>query len=105
MNDAWFGSEIPRWLAFLSMLSLLSIPADRGRWKTAITLVWVAVLVCAGLLLAGAATAVVVGQPPHVVRTLTILGLVFGVTFGATLPVIRQGYRDAELRRMAAADL
>ena len=105
MNDPWFGSDIPRWLAFLSLLSLLSIPAAQGRWKTGITLVWVAILASAGLLLAGAAAAAVVGQPEHVVRTLTILGLLFGTTFGATLPVIRRSYHEAELRKTVAADL
>ena len=105
MNDAWFGSEIPRWLAFLSLLSLLSIPAAQGRWKTTITSVWIAMLASAGLLLAGAAMAAAIGQPSHVVRTLTILGLVFGTTFGATLPVIRRSYHEAELRKTVAADL
>ena len=105
MTDAWFGSEIPRWLAFLSMLSLLSIPVAQGRWKSPITVLWLAILAIAALMLAGATTAVVAGQPPHVVRTLTLLGIVFGTTFGATFPSVRRGYQEAELRKTVAADL
>ena len=105
MTDAWFGSEIPRWLAFLSMLSLLSIPAEQGRFKTAITTLWIAMIALAGVLLTGAAAAVLLEQPPHVTRTLAIVGGVLAVSFGITFPALRRSYRDAELRKMAAADI
>jgi len=105
MTDAWFGPEIPRWLAFLSLLSLLSIPAEQGRFRSAVTAVWIAVIACAGVLLAGAAAAFFLEQPSHVVRTLTILGAVFGVSFGSTLPALRRSYREAEMRKIVAADI
>jgi hypothetical protein len=105
MTDAWFGPDVPRWLAFLSLLSLLSIPAEQGRFKSAITALWVAVIGCAGVLLAGAAAAFLLEQPSHVVRSLAMLGGVFGVAFGGTLPALRRSYREAEMRKIVAADL
>ena len=105
MTEAWFGPEIPRWLAFLSLLSLLSIPAAQGRFRSAITMTWIVAIVGAVVLLAGAATAYLLEQPAHVFRTLIILGTVFGVAFGSTFPGLRRGYQEAELRKIAAADI
>jgi hypothetical protein len=104
MNDPWF-SEVPRWLAFLSLLALLAWPAERGRFKIALMSVWIAAMVASGLLLAAASAALVVHQPFHVVRSLAILGLVFGVAFGGSFPGLRRAYREAELRKTIAADL
>jgi uncharacterized membrane protein len=105
MSDAWFGPEIPRWIAFLSFLSLLSIPAEQGRFRSAIMSVWFSAIAFAGVLLACALAAFLLDQPSHVVRTLSILGAVFGVSFGATLPALRHSYQEAELRKVVAADL
>ena len=62
MTEAWFGTEVPRWLAFLSLLSLLSIPAEQGRFRSAITTLWIAMMAFAGVLLAGAAAAYLLGH-------------------------------------------
>ncbi len=105
MTEAWFGPEIPRWLAFMSLLSLLSIPAAQGRFRSALTTIWIVAIVAAGVLLAGAAAAYLLEQPVHVVRTLSMLGIVFGVAFGGTFPGLRRGYQEAELRKIAAADI
>jgi hypothetical protein len=105
MTDAWFGSEIPRWCAFLSMLSLLSIPAEQGRYRSLITALWIAMIAFAGVLLAGAAAAVVLEQPPHVTRALFVVGSVLAVAFSLTFPALRRSYHEAELRKMAAADI
>ena len=105
MTEPWFSPDIPRWLAFLSLLSLLAIPAEQGRFKSAIMAIWIAALTLAGLLIGGAVVAVLVNQPGYVVRSLTIAGLVFAVAFGATLPALRRAYREAELRKTIAADL
>ena len=105
MTEAWFGPEIPRWLAFLSLLSLLSIPAAQGRFRSVITMTWIVAIAAAGVLLAGAAGAYLLEQPPHVLRTLIILGTVFGAAFGSTFPGLRRGYQEAELRKIAAADI
>ena len=47
----------------------------------------------------------VVQQPSYVVRSLVLLGLVFGFSFGASFPALLHGYREGELRKMIAADL
>jgi prepilin signal peptidase PulO-like enzyme (type II secretory pathway) len=104
MSEPWF-SETPRWLAFLSLLAVLAWPAEQGRFKTAILTVWIAAIVVAGLLIVAAVTALVVQQPFYVVRSLTLLGLVFGVAFGVSFPALRNAYREAELRKTIAADL
>jgi hypothetical protein len=66
---------------------------------------WFLAIAFAGVLLAGAVAAFLLDQPSHVVRTLTILGAVFGVSFGATMPTLRHSYQQAELRKVVAADL
>jgi hypothetical protein len=104
MSDAWF-SEVPRWLALLSLLSILAIFVEQGRFKTVITAIWIVAMVTAGALLAAASIAVAVNQPPHVIRALTVLGVVFFVAFGGSFPALRRGYREAELRKTIAADL
>ena len=104
MSDAWF-SDVPRSLALLSLLSILAIFVEQGRFKAAITAIWIMAIVVAAALLAAAGIAVAVHQPPHVVRALTLLGVVFGVAFGGTFPALRRGYREAELRKTIAADL
>ncbi len=64
MTEAWF-SEIPRWFAMLSLLSLLAIPAAQGRFKTAMMATWMAAMAASGALLIAAVIAVTSGQPPH----------------------------------------
>ena len=105
MTDAWFGPEFPRSLAFLSLLSLLSIPAAQGRFKLVMTTIWVVAMAAASVSLAAAAAAYLLGQPPYVVRALATLGAVIGVAFGGTFFSLRHSYVEAELRKMAAADL
>jgi len=105
MTDAWFSPDIPRWLAFLSLLALLEPLANQGRYRSAVMAVWIAAISVAGGLVAAAAVALIVHQPLYVVRNLTLLGLVFGVAFGGSLPSLRRAYREAELRKTIAADL
>jgi hypothetical protein len=104
MTEPWF-SEVPRGLAFLSLLALLAVPAEQGRFKAGVMAIWIAVITAAGLLLAAAVVALFVNQPAYVVRSLTIGGLVFAVAFGGTLPSVKRAYREAELRKTIAADL
>jgi hypothetical protein len=104
MTEPWF-SEVPRGFAFLSLLALLAVPAEQGRFKSAVMAIWITVTTAAGVLLAAAVVALLVNQPGYVVRSLTICGLVFAVAFGGTLPSVRRAYREAELRKTIAADL
>jgi hypothetical protein len=104
MTEPWFA-EIPRSLAFLSLLALLAWPAEQGRFKTPIMTIWIAAMVIAAVLLAAAAVAFVVEQPFYVVRSLALLGLVFGFAFGVSFRALRRTYLEAELRKTIAADL
>jgi hypothetical protein len=104
MTEPWF-SDVPRSLAFLSLLAILAWPAEQGRFKTAIMTIWIAAMIVSGMLLTAAVAALLLHQPFYVVRTLTLLGLVFGFAFGFSFPALRRGYREAELRKMIAADL
>ena len=104
MTEPWFAG-MPPGLAFLALLALLAVPAEQGRFKPAVMAIWIAAITAAGVLLAAAVVAVLVSQPAYVVRSLTICGLVFAVAFGGTLPSVRRAYREAELRKISAADL
>jgi hypothetical protein len=104
MTEPWF-SEVPRSLAFLSLLAILAWPAAQGRFKTAIMTIWIVAIVVSGMLFAAAIAAVVLEQPFYVVRSLALLGLVFGFAFGLSFFALRRGYREAVLRKTIAADL
>ena len=79
--------------------------APRGKGKSWLLPLYVAVtVVCVGLLLAGV-IAFVTGQPYGVWYGLGLPGLLGVVIFGALYGVVRQRYRDAELLQMRAADL
>jgi hypothetical protein len=104
MTEPWF-SDVPRSLAFLSLLAILAWPAAQGRFKMAIMTLWIAAMMASGILLTAAVAALLLQQPFYVVRTLTLLALVFGLAFGVSFPALRRGYREAELRKTIAADL
>jgi hypothetical protein len=104
MTEHWF-SEVPAGLAFLALLAILAWPASEGRFKKAMVTIWIAAITIAGLLFAGAGVALAVQQPSYVVRSLALLGLVFGFSFGASFPALLHAYREAELRKTIAADL
>lgn len=65
----------------------------------------VLVIVGLGLLLAGIAAVTVAGQPYHVYFPLLLGGFVMSATLGPLLPVVRARYRQAEARRMEAAEI
>ena len=107
MSEPWF-SEIPPGLtffAFLSLLALLDSPIRQGRFKTPLITIWTVAIAAAVCLFALAIVALAVQQPVYVVRSLALLGLVFGFAFGVSFPALRRAYREAELRKTIAADL
>jgi hypothetical protein len=107
MTEPWF-TEVPSGLAFLALLSLLALldgPISQGRFKTPIMTIWTVAIATALGLLASSLVALAVQQPPHVVRSLALLSLVFGFAFGVSFPALRRVYREAELRKTIAADL
>jgi hypothetical protein len=46
-----------------------------------------------------------VEQPVHVIRPLTLAGVVLTVIFGVMIGVVRAGYAQAEERKMLAMDM
>ena len=79
--------------------------APRGKGKSWLLPLYVAVtIVCAVLLVAGV-IALVTGQPYGVWYGLGLPGLLGVVVFGALFGVVRHAYRAAELRQIQAADL
>src|SRR5262245_60536320 len=108
MNDGWFSVESSRnlvWFSFLSLLSLMSIYVDRGRYRTLVLSIWSAALAIGVSSLVACAVAYAVGQPNYVLRPLLIVGAVVTGVFGATLVSIRRGYQEAELRKTLARDI
>jgi cbb3-type cytochrome oxidase subunit 3 len=108
MIEPWFAQETTRWFAFLSLLSILSVfseYAEQGRHRAKVMLVWASGIGCGGFFLVLAAIAFISGQPPHVVRTLALAGVLIAGIFAATLPTLRRAYDEAEMRRTIASDL
>ncbi len=66
---------------------------------------WVSAMALAAGFLAAAGIGVYAGQPDYVARTLMLTGIVIGVAFAGVLPSLRRAYREAEMRKVAAADL
>ena len=108
MNDGWFSVEFSRklvWFSLLSLLSLMTFYMHRGRHRTLVLSIWVAVLALGVLCLGACAVGLAVGQPSHVFRPLLVVGVVVTVVFGTTFNSIRRGYQDAELRKTIAQDI
>jgi hypothetical protein len=108
MTDAWFSPEAARLFSYLSLLSLCSlfaIPARRGQLRRLATGVWNTVIGFGLILLAAGSTAIAIGQPAYVSRSLLISGFVVGIVFASTRRAVMRGYDEAELRRTVAADL
>jgi CHASE2 domain-containing sensor protein len=108
MNDGWFSAESGRnlvWFSLLSLLSLMSFYVHRGRHRTLVLSIWMAVLALGIICLGACAGALALGQPSHVVRPLLVVGVVVTVVFGATFDSTRRAYQDAELRKTIARDI
>ena len=106
--NAWFAPETARWFSFLSLLALLALVAplaQQGKYKTLVTAVHAGAIALGLVFLAVTAVALFLQQPGYVVRPLLIVGVVVTVVFGATFPVMRRGYRDAEDRKIVARNL
>jgi predicted MFS family arabinose efflux permease len=105
MTQEWFSPDSSKWLAFLSLLALLAIPAEKGRFKAALMTVWIVMLVGAAVSGMAAVVAAVEGQPSHVVNTLSVTASAIGIAFGGSFFALRKYYREAELRKTIASDL
>jgi hypothetical protein len=108
MNEGWFSVEFSRnlvWFSLLSLLSLMSFYVHRGRQRTLVLSIWMAMLALGIMSLGACAIGLAVGQPSHVLRPLLVVGVVVTVVFGATFNLIRRTYQDAELRKTIAQDI
>jgi hypothetical protein len=104
----WFDAGTARSFSYLSLLSLvgvLQIFVNRGRYRAAVTAALAAGAVLGATLLVLTAVATLAGQPHHVVFAFGVAGAVLGVVFGSVLLSLRGQYAKAELRRIAAKDI
>jgi hypothetical protein len=108
MTDAWFSPDTARLFSYLSMLSLCSLftlAARRGRLRGLAIGVWNAVTALGLTLILAGAAAAMVNQPVYVSRALVLSGLLVAVVFAVTRRRLLKEYLDAEVRRTVAADL
>ena len=111
-SNVWFNAAAYAWIpgtavGLLGGLegTLAGVLAPRGKGKILVlALHFGAMLLCAGLLLAGI-VARVSGQPYGIWYGLGFPGLLGLVIFGSLTPVIVIRYRQAELRKSLAKDL
>lgn len=112
---AWWPNEAAGWIGAIggSVLGLIGAGigvaaatlAPRGRGRKAVMGVMIAAIVAgAGLLIAGI-VAVSLGQPYAVWYPLVLTGFIATTVMGSLLPVVRVRYREAEQRRVDAAQL
>jgi hypothetical protein len=96
-HNVWFNAAVYAWIP--------GVLAPRGRGKALVlALHFGAMLLCAGLLLAGI-VAKVKGQPYGIWYGLGFPGLLGLIIFGSLTPVLLIRYREAELRKSLAKDL
>ncbi|HNY26599.1 MAG TPA: hypothetical protein PLA90_14450 [Candidatus Sumerlaeota bacterium] len=111
MNEPWFDTGTAGWLGALIGLwggvagSLCGILAPRGKGRFLVLgILWGGTVLCAGFLVAGI-TAWCLGQPYGVWYGLGLPGLIGIAVFPPLIPVVRNAYVQAELRRLLAKDL
>lgn len=104
----WFSAGTAQSFSYLSLLSLigvLQIFVDRGRYRGMVTAVLAAGAALSAVLLALTAIAAVAGQPGYIVFAFALSGVVMGAVFGGVLLSLPGQYTKAELRRIVAKDI
>lgn len=81
------------------------ILVPRGKGKPFVVGLFVAMIVCGAVSLLSAIVALATGQPRHVWFPLGLVGVIASSIGAGLLPMILGRYRQAEQRRMEAADL
>ena len=107
MNE-WFGPELAPWFSMLSLMSLVAGTAvwiERGEHKKLVTGIYAISTAVGGLFLVAGLIARLVDQPQHVVWPLLMSGVVITIVFVATWPIVLNGYRKAEQRKILARDM
>lgn len=108
MMEAWFSPEFAhnlKWLSYLSFLSLLLIPAERGLYRRAVVSTWFAAIALGVLCLGAFAAGRMQGQPDFVLSPLLVVGIVITAAFCGTLHALMNTYREVETRKIVAQDL
>lgn len=105
MTEAWFSPEFAQNLKWLSLMSLLSIPAARGLYRRAVVSSWFAAIALGVLCLGAFAVGRLEGQPDSVLSPLLVVGVVITAVFFGTLPALMNAYREVETRKTLAQDL
>ena len=106
--NPWFAAQSAHWFSYLSLRSLVSVLevfVDRGRYRALITAVIAAGAVLGTVLVILTMVAALAGQPDYVLLTLGVAGGVLTVVFVSVLLSLRRQYTVAELRRMAAKEI
>jgi membrane associated rhomboid family serine protease len=85
--------------------SVGSFCANRGKARGVVLGTQATLAVLGALLCIVALTAWLLGQPFHVGYPLALSGFILLVVMGALYPVMRNRYREAEQRKLAAAEL
>lgn len=111
MNAIWFDPNAYAWIpgtalgvvggAFGAVAGLL---APRGKARSLILGLHVAVIAASFAFLVCGVVALLTGQPYGIWYGFGLPGLLGFVVFGSLFPVIRERYREAEARRLNAAD-
>lgn len=107
MNE-WFGPDVGPWFSLLSLMSLVAITSiwiERGQHKRIVTGIYALSTAVGGLLLVAGLIARAGDQPTYVAFPFLLSGFVITVVFAATWPVMLNGYKKAEERKMLARDL
>jgi hypothetical protein len=108
MSDPWFSAEFAQnltWLSFLGGMSLLAVFPLQGRHRRVITSIWTTMIILGGFCLGAFVIALALGQPSHVWWPLLVIGVCLAGSFGLTHGAMREGYREAELRKTVARDI
>lgn len=112
MSDPWFNPNLYAWIPGTIFGSLAGVMgglagtlAPRGKAKTLVLGAWwLFTSVAAAFLLLGV-VAFFSGQPYGIWYGFGLPGLIGTLLFPALLPVVQKRYREAEERRIEAADL
>jgi peptidoglycan/LPS O-acetylase OafA/YrhL len=112
MNEPWFDPNAWAWLpgTLFGCLGglwggMVGTLAPMGRARKLVICSGIALVVIAGAFLAAGVAALAVGQPYGIWYGLLLPGVLGLILIPCLLPVIRMAYREAEERRMQAADL
>lgn len=112
MSNAWFDPNYYAWIpgTLLGVAggiegTLVGICGPRGKLKSLVFAFHFGVMGACFLLLVTGLTAWLQGQPYGVWYGLGFPGLLGLLIFGSLTPVVRNAYRQAELRKSMAKDL